>query len=1343
MARSSKRKSPSTLATSKKNKTFTANNTATVDCHNNNNNNENPSRKPASNFISQLQTLREFTQGCTQYNETDLSSCLRACGYNVQIAAEKLITGQYRDHNQRHHHHQDHQDQHQDQKSGKSILFQHASGSKEHNSSTTSAMKRQVSSSAKRASQTDTMTSKPIAISRSCEHHASGEIKLDTIKHDANGIGNGNESTIRDAGLLLCQRWVCGLSTSRKGSIEYNEPISIIPSTTSLINAKGKPKPKGVNTVRFKGTKQNIEGTLDTNISSFLSPFLSGCKDTEGNVHKPMIQIMAKALMEDDRIKIGMEVPLELNVYILRPKEFFQLFQSSADGGQGAGADYWSGKGKLGGISTLAKAAFDLLQWAHYSSLPTFESNCTAAVKEPGGSGDDGDDDDDGDGDGDDVEKHNGETEEENAPEWANDLYSNTTRTSTKGSEQTTQQQQQQQQQQLLEEKDPVMLNKKGVHLRCYQRQALNWMIHREEHANEKNSEDFKKQLELLSELSALQRASTGDDRDHGGHDTSTNSNVSGSGSGTSITDVKCAVGPVLVSNKIALQAKSLDGQEPSVHPLWQQRFLWDKDADADRNGNNVYSFYVNELLQTASKCSPNAPRECRGGILADAMGLGKTVMLLALIANDVERREDVSKQSPSDVGTGTDASSHTEIIEIESNEDSDDDDEWKPVPSTRSVSGKSNRGPITTLVVAPLSLLVQWEEEIQSKSSLSCLAYYGDQAKKLGESDLTGVDVLITTYGTLQSEYSSKLSAIGSSASTPLLSTCFRRVILDEAHIIKNPNTGASKACCEINAERRWCVTGTPISNSLQDIFGLIKFLKHEPWCVKAFWKKAIQTPKAIAKDQEGKKGRENKDAIDAEDIGAQSLERVRRVLQPLLLRRTKDTLAQDGTPILTLPPVETKIISVILSEEERHFYNVLLSKSQTVFEGFIQAGTASKSWFAIFALLQRLRQSCDHLALTVKARLDKELKENPKAFCNGALEEEDNSNQDEENDKFLKELLNAANKRSIINNRDDDGDDDDDYRGSQLYTQNVVQSLTQCIQNSETYSDECAICLEVPSTSDLAVTPCSHIFCRSCLRDSLDRKKRVSHSNHGECPICAEEVADDDIICTQADPAPRDTSSVRRFEQSASKENELNARDILESALKGKSSSKILAIVRELEFIWDEDPGTKVLIFSQYLGMFDLLQREFTKRRMTFLRLDGKMSLNDRRRTVKQFNSSSVTTLDENGKERGLVLLASMKACGVGLNLTAASSVFIVDPWWNHALESQCINRIHRIGQTAAKVRVRKFIVTDSVEEKIVKMQERKQGMASEVLSDKASAGKTGKPTLDDFKTIFGRSE
>jgi SNF2 family DNA or RNA helicase len=221
-------------------------------------------------------------------------------------------------------------------------------------------------------------------------------------------------------------------------------------------------------------------------------------------------------------------------------------------------------------------------------------------------------------------------------------------------------------------------------------------------------------------------------------------------------------------------------------------------------------------------------------------------------------------------------------------------------------------------------------------------------------------------------------------------------------------------------------------------------------------------------------------------------------------------------------------------------------------------------------------------------------------------------------------------------------------------------------------------------------------------------------------------------DVICTKV----KEAEPTALISSDADKEN-FDARQILESALKGKCSSKMLAILHEIDTIWQEDPGSKILIFSQYLGMFDLLQKEFARQGIKAFRLDGKMSLNDRRQTVKQFNTSRFLN---NGKPRGIILLASMKACGVGMNLTAASSVFIVDPWWNDAMESQCINRIHRIGQTAPIVKVRKFIVSDSVEEKIVKMQHRKQGMANEVLSEESATSKKANPTLDDLKAIFG---
>merc|ERR1712086_1033227 len=147
-----------------------------------------------------------------------------------------------------------------------------------------------------------------------------------------------------------------------------------------------------------------------------------------------------------------------------------------------------------------------------------------------------------------------------------------------------------------------------------------------------------------------------------------------------------------------------------------------------------------------------------------------------------------------------------------------------------------------------------------------------------------------------------------------------------------------------------------------------------------------------------------------------------------------------------------------------------------------------------------------------------------------------------------------------------------------------------------------------------------------------------------------------------------------------------------------------------------WRLDPCSKVLVFSQYLGFLDILGRALDNIDVTSFRIDGKMSLKERVSMIGKFKKKKQTrsgSPEEEGTalQRGSVLLVSMHAGGVGLNLVAASSVFIIDPWWNQAVEDQCISRIHRIGQQASIVRVRKFVVTDSVEEKIVDLQGKKK--------------------------------
>lgn len=141
------------------------------------------------------------------------------------------------------------------------------------------------------------------------------------------------------------------------------------------------------------------------------------------------------------------------------------------------------------------------------------------------------------------------------------------------------------------------------------------------------------------------------------------------------------------------------------------------------------------------------------------------------------------------------------------------------------------------------------------------------------------------------------------------------------------------------------------------------------------------------------------------------------------------------------------------------------------------------------------------------------------------------------------------------------------------------------------------------------------------------------------------------------------------------AATERDVAAREALASALNGASSSKLEAVIAELNKIWELDPGSKVLIFSQYLGFLDIVDGFLTRQGITSFRIDGKMSLKERVTMIDNFNrytpETRIGTSDGDKRHHGSVFLLSMKAGGVGLNLVAASSVFIIDPWWNAAVE------------------------------------------------------------------------
>jgi non-specific serine/threonine protein kinase len=167
---------------------------------------------------------------------------------------------------------------------------------------------------------------------------------------------------------------------------------------------------------------------------------------------------------------------------------------------------------------------------------------------------------------------------------------------------------------------------------------------------------------------------------------------------------------------------------------------------------------------------------------------------------------------------------------------------------------------------------------------------------------------------------------------------------------------------------------------------------------------------------------------------------------------------------------------------------------------------------------------------------------------------------------------------------------------------------------------------------------------------------------------------------------------------------------------------SVKLHELTREIT----ENIGNHKVLISQFLGMLALIREKLAHHNISYEYFDGSTSTMDREKAIQNFQNN----------EECRVFLISLKAGGVGLNLTAADYVYIVDPWWNPAVEQQAIDRTHRIGQTK-NIFAYRMICKDTVEEKILELQERKKSLVKEIIAD--DTGFIKKLTKEDVLYLF----
>nr|CAD7409528.1 unnamed protein product [Timema poppensis] len=577
------------------------------------------------------------------------------------------------------------------------------------------------------------------------------------------------------------------------------------------------------------------------------------------------------------------------------------------------------------------------------------------------------------------------------------------------------------------------------------------------------------------------------------------------------------------------------------------------------------------------------------GGILADDMGLGKTLTMISLVLKSQEIR--TRNNSSSD-------------------EDSEKENSW-----ISSRKGKMERG--GTLVVCPATLLGQWEGEVNSKCKRGAVdveIYHGSN-REVKPRRLARRDIVITTFNLVLTEGSQKaIDNVSTNHKKGVIHNIkWERIILDEAHVIRNHKSKTSQAVFQLRGRYRWALTGTPIHNKELDLYSLLKFLKCTPFDDYMVWKRWV----------------------DNKNLAGQ--QRLKTVMNSIMLRRTKTQLQQEGS-LQCLPQKEFHLIDVSLDEDESKVYQKVLVFSRTLFAQFLHqkaekeqltmmgcetsgapdpfdpkgqlaawhqklSGMDNIKSFEILVLLLRLRQLCCHPSL-ISSMLDR-----------------DNCDTD------------------CI-----EGDDDD-----------LVSALG---------------------------------------RLNLENREELSSSSGPSI----DQVVKDNILSSSNPVFNKDRVS---------------------------SKMKLLLEILQVKVL---DTKEKAVIVSQWTGMLELLAQHLRSQGVSCVTLCGSVPVKDRAALVDSINGTS---------RRPQVMLLSLTAGGVGLNLVGANHLFLFDLHWNPQLEAQACDRVYRVGQTRT-VHVYKFVTQETIEQRIKLLQDQKVSLADGVLSGARERQHT-KLSLNDLKMLF----
>ncbi|KAH8155345.1 uncharacterized protein LAJ45_00355 [Morchella importuna] len=645
---------------------------------------------------------------------------------------------------------------------------------------------------------------------------------------------------------------------------------------------------------------------------------------------------------------------------------------------------------------------------------------------------------------------------------------------------------------------------------------------------------------------------------------------------------------------------------------------------------------YLNIITGVESR---EKPTQVLGGILADMMGLGKTLQIISLAVGSLEEAKMFAKKKI-------------------------------PTPKGKEKGNEnlSIRNSRSTLLICPLSTIGNWEEQIKAhldENTLNTYVYHGSK-RETDLNKLAEYDLIITTYQVIANEYQKYQK--DNEKISPLQKMCFFRIVLDEAHMIREQSTLQSKAVIALNAQRRWAVTGTPIQNKLDDLAALIKFLRVKPFDDKATFNLHIATP--------------------FKNADPDCVPKLRLLVNSVTLRRLKDKL--------NLPPRNDQIVYLEFSPEEREIYDATARQSTARMDLVVKTGhVGGRAYVHVLQSILRLRLICAH----------------------------------------GRELLGSDDTAGLTSSDAIDVDELEEKTGSSW---SVKQAYEIFKLMKEANEDVCSICrkkVNTPINNEAEtkaegktsgsskqlighLTPCAHLICVGCVgtyKGAISENFR--EGQQASCPVCG-------IF-----------SRVHLFD--LLQEDLAAEEDIVESVKPSKKkvpyrgpSTKVKALTKMLlENKKESTPENpiKSVVFSCWTSHMDLIELAFNANKIKFVRLDGRLSRAQRDRAMADFRREPDIE----------VILISIMAGGLGLNLTDACKVYVMEPQFNPAAEAQAIDRIHRLGQTRPVTTVR-FIMSNSFEGKILQLQRKKMDLAK-LSMQKLSRSELTKQRLEDLRSLF----